>query len=199
MARKKIVKEWVPEFKYETIKGTFTDYRGQTRNYTMVAVSIPILGNIYKLEALDDEPYAFGEFKMTGFSKMLSIGVSVPFVRDQDRGISERIAYGKALKNRNHTLYVSQPGMINSKMVKALLEQEAEYFEKDPGLYLVGYNDDKMKYIETGRIAEAEMTESEYNKINNIIINDNYENSDSYKDKIKNIPVKARMLKECEA
>ena len=51
--------------------------------------------------------------------------------------------------------------MINTKMVKALLEQEAEHFKKDPGSYLAGYNEAKTRYAKDGKIAEVEMTETE--------------------------------------
>ena len=35
-------KEFKPEYKYETLTGKFTDYRGMVRDFTMVAVSIPM-------------------------------------------------------------------------------------------------------------------------------------------------------------
>ena len=92
---------------------------------------------------------------------MLSIGVAVRCVRDEDKGLGEQIAYGKAVTLLNHTLYVSHSGMINTKMVRALLEQEAEHFVKDPGSYITGYNADKFRFEATGQIAEAEMTVDE--------------------------------------
>ena len=95
-------------------------------------------------------------------TKMLSVGVATRCVRDtHDADLGVRIAYGKALKLLDHSLYVSHPGMINTKMVKALLEQEADHFKKDPGSYLAGYNDAKARYAKDGKIAEVEMTEVE--------------------------------------
>ena len=46
-------------------------------------------------------------------------------------------------------------------MVRALLEQEADHFVKDPGSYITGYNADKLRFETTGQIAEAEMTADE--------------------------------------
>lgn len=153
---------WEPEYRYETLKGKFTDYRGQERDFTMVAVSIPIKDDSIKVQRPVEvtEGWCYNE-TISEVAKMLSIGVSVRCMRDKDLGLGEQIAYGKAVKLQNHTLFVSHPGMINTKMVKALLEQEATFFIKDPGSYIKGYNFDKQRYLTTGKIAEAEMTADE--------------------------------------
>ena len=182
--------EFKPEYKYETLTGKFTDYRGMVRDFTMVAVSIPLknddvvvtrpveVEDEYEVPAknvLDPEtneivyiPESTEKFVdeydelLAPITKMLSVGVATRCVRDtHDADLGVRIAYGKAMKLWDHTLYVSHPGMINTKMVKALLEQEAEHFKKDPGSYLVGYNDAKARYLKDGKIAEVEMTEEE--------------------------------------
>jgi hypothetical protein len=181
----KVNKEWVPEYKHETLKGTFVDYCGNERDFTMVAVSIPLdecdSTRVVRTEMFENEinlpdrvvenehgeivdfnpgGVTFYQDEMdvliSPVTKMLSVGVSVRAVSDKDTNISERIAYGKAVKLKNHTLYVSHPGMINTKMVQALLEQEAEHFKKDPGSYIVNYNHDKFRFEKTGIIAEPE-------------------------------------------
>ena len=38
----KTKKNFNPEYKYETLSGKFVDYRGNDRDFTMVAVSIPM-------------------------------------------------------------------------------------------------------------------------------------------------------------
>lgn len=43
-------------------------------------------------------------------------------------------------------------GLINETMVKALLQQEAEYFKVNPGRYLAGYDRDAEKYHRSTRI-----------------------------------------------
>lgn len=210
-------KEWVPEFKYETYTGTFKDYRGNNRDFTMVAVSIPMdetenprvvktvemenemdfpdkeihnengdiidfipgYTHFYKIDAdIDVNPVV----------KMLSVGVAVRAVRDNDLGIGERIAYGKAVKLRNHVLFATHPGMINTKMVKAFLEQEAEHFKKDPGSYLTAYNADKFRYVETGKIADAEKTYADV-ECCSVDVGNKFPNP-------KDIPVKERLIKE---
>ncbi len=203
--------EFKPEYKYETLTGKFTDYRGMVRDFTMVAVSIPMKNDdavvtrpievedeyeIPSKNVLDPEtgqivyvPESTEKFVdeydelLAPITKMLSVGVATRCVRDtHDADLGVRIAYGKALKLWDHTLYVSHPGMINTKMVKALLEQEAEHFKKDPGSYLVGYNDAKARYAKDGKIAEVEMTDEEI--------------ADTKKSEKKNFPVKATDVKK---
>lgn len=147
MAKNKTKKVWEPEFRSQFLSGTFVDYAGNKRNYTMCAVSIPVNGMTAT---------SFGsQFYV---DKMLSIGVAVRSVRDAENGMGPRIAYGKAVNTRSmdHVMFVSHPGMINTTMVDALLKQEAAHFEKDPGTYLAGYNHDKMKFEKTGVAGTAE-------------------------------------------
>ena len=210
-------KEWVPEFKHETYRGTFKDYRGNDREFTMVAVSIPMdeyeNPRVVKTVEIENEiDFPDKEIRnengdiinfIPGYThfynidtdvevspvvKMLSVGVAVLSVRDNDTGIGERIAYGKAVKLRNHVLYATHPGMINTKMVQAFLEQEAEHFKKDPGSYLTAYNADKFLYEKTGKIAEAEKTYADVEHCS-IDVGNNIS-------KVKNIPVKERLMKE---
>lgn len=116
--------------KVEFITGTFTDFTGRERNYVMAAVSMPENDGF----DLDD--------------KVLSIGVSVCRPNDAyNKELGIKIATGKARKYRDHALYTTDKGLINGTMVKALLEQEAKYFENNPGRYLAGYNSDMKKYL----------------------------------------------------
>lgn len=196
---KEVKKKNEMPLKHETYKGTFTDYRGMSRDFTMVAVSIPVKEDIavfethlvFDIEAENDcrEVHTFNynslknyhpettqasvytpletQTKISPVRKMLAIGVAVRCNRDKDLGLGEYIAYGKALRNASsgtgHVMFVSHGGMINTKMVRALLEQEAEHFAKDPGSYIKGYNIDRDRYLKTGHIAMAELTTEEYN------------------------------------
>lgn len=154
MAKLKTKKEWTPEYKYETLEGKFTDFTGEEKEFTMVAVSIPMDEETYiaKKSELEDEPkydYMFDDTVdiVDTVSKVLSIGVSVRSNADKKvEGLSTQIAYGKACKWFNHAMYVNDSGMINTEMVHALLQQEAKYFTKDPGHFIAGYNSDKARY-----------------------------------------------------
>jgi hypothetical protein len=171
--------------KHETVKGTFIDYRGMERDFTMVAVTIPIkswnskvvvslMEEMYqsKNETISNSEEIETGYMYTDFAevrKMLSIGVAVRCNRDKDLGLGEYIAYGKAIRSASepygHVIFVTHTGMINTKMVQALLEQESEHFKKDPGAYIKGYNSDRDRYNKTGKIAIAEMTEDEIQKM----------------------------------
>lgn len=124
--------------KVEYIVDSFVDYTGKERKFVMAAVS---MHNEYCIDIKEDEDTVLNDHKI------LSIGVSVCRPSDEfNEALGKRIAEGKATKYRDHALYVVDAGLINDKMVKALLEQEAEYFKVNPGRYLAGYDKDAQKY-----------------------------------------------------
>lgn len=128
----------------EYIVDTFTDYAGIERHFVMAAVSIH---NEAGIVIHEDHEYIDND------DKVLSIGVSVCRPNDTfNEELGRRIAEGKATKYRDHALYTTDAGLINDKVVKALLEQEAEYFKANPGRYLAGYDNDARKFAETSRI-----------------------------------------------
>ena len=104
----------------EFIEGTFIDYKGDKREYTICALSCPIEEGDDK--ASDSE------------IKQLRLGIAVR--RDGDeyvRGIGMAEAERKAKENPFSVLRSDTCGVINSTMVQAILEQEAEFFENNPG------------------------------------------------------------------
>lgn len=111
--------------KVEYIVDSFKDFTGEERQFVMAAVSLHGEPEVYIEE--DGEP-------IDNDMKVLSI------------------AEGKAMKYRNHALYAVDAGLINETMVKALLQQEAEYFKANPGRYLAGYDKDAEKYHRSERI-----------------------------------------------
>lgn len=145
-------KTFKPEYRTQFVSGTFKDYAGNTRHYTMCAVTLP-----YRVLITTNDKDIWGH-------KFLSVGLSVCSGGDTyNENMGKRIAYGKAISPRSmsHVLAVSHEGMINTIMVDALLKQESVHFEKDPGSYLAGYNADKEKYLKNGRIANAEQMKKE--------------------------------------
>lgn len=130
--------------KVEYIVGSFKDFTGMERQFVMAAVSLHGESEIYIGEdnkSVDND------------MKVLSIGVSVCRPNDKfNETLGKIIAEGKATKYRNHALYAVDAGLINETMVKALLQQEAEYFKTNPGRYLAGYDKDAEKYHRSERI-----------------------------------------------
>lgn len=104
----------------------FTDFAGKVREVVLCAVST-------------DE---------MGFGKELRLGVSVQNPHDNivNTELAKTIALGKAMKDKSCAgilMVILNDGMINAKVVDALLEQEMEYFKTNPGKYIKGYNKDK--------------------------------------------------------
>lgn len=98
----------------EFIEGTFIDYKGDKREYTICALSCPI-------EEGDGDEYV--------------------------RGIGMAEAERKAKENPFSVLRSDTLGVINSTVVQAILEQEAEFFERNPGKYIKAYRKDAERYF----------------------------------------------------
>lgn len=131
--------------KVEYIVDSFKDFTGEERKFVMAAVSLHGEPEVYIEE--DDEP-------IDNDMKVLSIGVSVCRPDDEfNETLGKTIAEGKATKYRNHALYAVDAGLINETMVKALLQQEAEYFNGEAETtfkYLTEASDEEME-----KMAEA--------------------------------------------
>ena len=110
--------------------GEFTDFSGKRRQYIFAAVSVN-----------SSDLVDFGSEKDP--EKEVRLGLAIQKdgdVRNEELG--KKIAYGKAMKDKSciGKIYSTNKGMINYKLVNALLEQEAEYFENNPGRYIAGYD-----------------------------------------------------------
>lgn len=115
----------------------FIDFAGFEREFVMCAVST-------------DQISYFGE-------KHLRLGISVQNPRDVvvNTELSKVIAKGKALKDKSCIGSIKvewNDGMINNRVVNALLEQESEYFKMNPGKYLAGYNKDKELFLKDSKL-----------------------------------------------
>lgn len=122
--------------------GEFTDFSGKTRQVIFCAVSTKVYSSGY-----DDN---YNSYETT---KSLYLGVSVQNPNDSvaDPILGMKIAEGKARKEKSRvgTLLSTSKGMINTKVVEALLEQELEYFKQNPGVYIKGYNRDKELFLKS--------------------------------------------------
>lgn len=130
----------------------FIDNNGIEREFILAAVSI----DLYKERSLDvTNSYAtiYGSdyYKDFYLSKVLCLGIAVRRPEDKfDEKLGMTIAKGKALKalqnpKKGKLIFVSDPGLINTKMVQALLEQEALYFKRDPRCYIASYGKKTVK------------------------------------------------------
>lgn len=124
--------------------GEFVDFKGNTRKFIIVAVSAKLVDTTINEYGTSDPNIPVHYLESP---KILSIGVSVCREGDKfDEALGIEIAKGKALKNRDYALYTTCEGLINAKMVNSILDQEVEFFKKDPGYYIKGYNEDRKKF-----------------------------------------------------
>ena len=119
--------------KIEFLEGEFVDFKGNVREYTMAAISCPIS---------EDDEYA-GDDEV----KQLRLGLAVRREGDKYvRGIGMVEAERKARENPFGILRVNMPGLINTEVVLSVLEQEASFFEGNPGKYIAAYNQEAEDY-----------------------------------------------------
>lgn len=124
--------------KVQTLVDSFTDENGEIRNFVIAAISVPFDEYEYVCGEFQEDP--FEEEVIMRFAKGLKVGWAICNPVDifsEDLGI--RIAIGRAEKNSEFALVASQPGFINTKMVQAFLEQEAEFFKANPQSKIKGY------------------------------------------------------------
>lgn len=124
----------------------FVDNNGIEREFILAAVSI----DLKKDSSIDLRNSYATIFKFTSFqtypiTKVLCLAISVKRPEDTfDEELGMQIAKGKALKvlknpKKGKIIFVSEPGLINTKMVQAILEQEALYFKRNPRCYIANY------------------------------------------------------------
>ena len=146
-------KKNLPEYRAQYLTDYFIDYAGNHRMFTLCAVTVPettiISSNTAEHYIIhqDEIIINFDDIKNLTFPKKLKLGMAVQCPEDDaNEELGKKIAYGKALKYNDHIMMVTREGMINTKLVTALLEQEAEYFKKNPDSYIAGYKKKMWKY-----------------------------------------------------
>lgn len=119
----------------ETLVDSFTDENGYTRHFVIAAISV--------MFDEDDEPDVVLNSNTEYYQnvvKGLKLGFSICNPIDEfDEDLGIKIAIGRARKNSEYAILVSEPGFINTKLVQAFLEQEAEYFKHNPESRIAGY------------------------------------------------------------
>lgn len=174
--------------KVETLVSSFTDYKGLEHKFVVAAVS-EVLPKTYG-EAYPNEKNVSPEDKDTSVSyemveynewdseytgiylvKSLRLGVSIcnPVDEFNERAGTEK-AINRAKNNKKPALFATEHGYINSKVVRAMLEQEAHYVRTNPGKYIKGYNEAeaKFKFEHNNYIAYNELNEQEKSLVKSI-------------------------------
>ena len=119
----------------ETLVESFIDENDDLRYFVIAAVSVVL--------DKDDEPaYLINEHEDTvgEVVKGIKLGWAICNPEDKfDEALGKKIAIGRARKNSEYALFATELGFINSKMVQAFLEQEADYFKANPESHIAAY------------------------------------------------------------
>lgn len=119
----------------EYLVGQFEDANGDVRHYVAAAISEVFTEEYHPVSVYDDTDGYIG-----GVVKGVKLGFAICNPIDKfDEQLGITIAVGRARKNQEYALYATESGFINTKLVKAFLEQEAEYFEHNPERRIAGY------------------------------------------------------------
>lgn len=147
----------------DTLVSSFVDYKGQEHKFVVAAVSevLPTTyGEAYpedtgaseaeKNTSVSYEAVRYNEWDsdyFEGLVKSLRLGVSIcnPIDTFNERAGKEKAVH-RAKNSKKNALYSTDKGYISSRVVKAMLEQEAHYVKTNPGKYIKGYDEAKAKY-----------------------------------------------------
>lgn len=135
---KKIIKE-----------GTFVDFKGLERDYTICAMIQNLKCSYYYMEVTPEDLDEL--YRLREPDAILSVGLSICHEQDMDKynqKIGRLQAEGRALKCKNASVVMT---LDNYKFATDdLLNNIADTFEKDfkrcPGKYIKGYNDAEIKW-----------------------------------------------------
>lgn len=119
----------------EYLVDSFVDANGDERHFVIAAVS--------EVFTEDDEPSYVTDIdglEIQEVVKGLKLGFAICNPTDKfDEKLGITIAVGRARKNAEYALVASEMGYINTQLVRAFLQQEAEYFKHNPEYKIAGY------------------------------------------------------------
>ena len=128
----------------EYLCDSFVDFMGKEHKFILCAVS----------RTNKDVGILLNDDTFVDSARILTIGWSVCNTVDEfNEELGKEIAYKRAISDKFLPDIISTvPGIINTKLVMALLEQEAEYIKRDPNCIIPGYND-KAKKVQSENCA----------------------------------------------
>ena len=119
----------------EYLVDSCVDANGDERHFVIAAVS--------EVFTEDDEPSYVTDIdglEIQEVVKGLKLGFAICNPTDKfDEKLGITIAVGRARKNAEYALVASEMGYINTQLVRAFLQQEAEYFKHNPEYKIAGY------------------------------------------------------------
>lgn len=131
---------------------SFVDYAGVKHEFVIVAVSQNLDDDYfgYIISKVDD----YDTIDVSRVAKKVTLGIAFCNPCDTfnlEQGI--KVATGRAYKSEDG-IYSTQKGYINTGLVTALLNREADFIKNNPGKYIAGYNKAEQKHHEKMRVIE---------------------------------------------
>lgn len=110
---------------------SFVDANGDERHFVIAAVT----------EHFEEgDVTAEDEYNYYDIAKGVKVGFAICNPTDTfNEELGKTIAVGRARKNADYALLATKAGYINTKLIQAFLEQEAEYFVNNPEYQIAGY------------------------------------------------------------
>lgn len=153
---------------------SFVDFKNVEHHFVICSLSETMPKTVHELGKTDYEDGPLNsivvsysdmcDFDWDGeLVKSLSIGIAICNPEDDfNETIGKAKALGKA-ENSMPVLFATKSGVINTTMVSALMQQEANYLKSNPELYIKGYADAKKKYEQHQKDLDdlANLTEEE--------------------------------------
>lgn len=124
------------------IKDKFVDYADKEHQFVVAAVRVPLKNDDGNYPDVMSMRSTMGCVQMG-----LKIGISICNPLD---GFDEKIGVLKAIARANNSeiaLYTAHPGQLGDNLIRAYLEQEAQYVKANPDRYIKGYNDAKERFL----------------------------------------------------
>ena len=156
----------------EHIVDSFTDYEGKAHHFVIVAISetAPKTAiEAYKdewegedknvsyhiAEEIEGEPSLYLQDEIV---KVLKLGIAICNPNDV---FNEELGIKVATYRAQPKLYATDSGVINSTMVKALLQQEASYIKNNPEKYITAYAENREKFLKNQELENIKNSFSE--------------------------------------
>ena len=136
----------------EYVVGSFIDFKGEEHKIVACALSqTPETSNSGESLCIGWADGSYIDNDNADYAqicRVLTIGISICHPTDTfDLEKGKKNAYQKALNNPScPTIYAKNKGVINTKLVKAFLEQEINFIKENPERVIKGYNEAKVRF-----------------------------------------------------
>ena len=130
------------------INDSFVDFAGKTHYFTVVATSTNKKGTYIVNE---ESGYCFPPVETE-----IHLGVSICNPEDPFDGYKGITKATKRADNSPAILYITKKCYGTNGLINALLKREAEYIKKNPGKYIKGYDEARVRYFKRKRMEDIE-------------------------------------------